>query len=158
MTAPGAVAPPAVASPAVASPAVAMTRRYTFPAAHVLRHPSFSDRENQRIYGKCANPAGHGHEYGIEVTVTGPLDERLGWVVDPSVLDAIFDAQVRARFAHRLLNDDPIFWTRVPTAENLAQVIYASLAESLADRSSARLVEVRVVETRRNSFSYGDVE
>ncbi len=153
MTAPGSVAPPAVASPAVA-----LTRRYTFPAAHVLRHPSFSDRENQRVYGKCANPAGHGHEYGIEVTVTGPLDERLGWVVDPSVLDAIFDAQVRARFAHCLLNDDPVFRSQVPTAENLAQVIYSSLVESLAVRSSARLVEVRVVETRRNSFSYGGVE
>ncbi len=153
MTAPGSVAPPAVASPAVA-----LTRRYTFPAAHVLRHPSFSDQENQRVYGKCANPAGHGHDYSIEVTVTGPLDERLGWVVDPDLLDAIFDSQVRTRFAHRLLNDDPVFRTQVPTAENLAQVIYSSLVESLADRSSARLVEVRVVETRRNSFSYGDVE
>ncbi len=153
MTAPGAVDPPAVAPPVVA-----VTRRYTFPAAHVLRHPSFSDQENQRVYGKCANPAGHGHEYGIEVTVTGPLDDRLGWVINPSVLDAIFDSQVRARFAHCLLNDDPVFRSQVPTAENLAQVIYASLAESLADRSSARLAEVRVVETRRNSFSYGDVE
>ena len=80
------------------------------------------------------------------------------WVVDPSVLDAIFDAKVGARFAHRLLNDDPVFRSQVPTAENLAQVIYASLAEPLADRGSARLAGVRVVETRRNSFSYGDVE
>ena len=55
----------------MSAPTVAVTRRYRFPAAHVLRHPSFSDAENERVYGKCANPAGHGHDYGIEVTVTG---------------------------------------------------------------------------------------
>lgn len=141
-------------SAAVDPTTIAVTRRYAFPAAHVLRHPSFSDPENQRVYGKCANPSGHGHDYGIEVTVTGPVDERMGWVVDPAVLDATFDAQVHARFAHRLLNDLPEFSTQVPTAENLARVIYASLAEPLADCSSACLVEVRVVETRRNSFTY----
>ena len=53
---------------------IALSRRYRFPAAHVLRSDAFSDAENQRIYGKCANPAGHGHDYGLEVTVAGPID------------------------------------------------------------------------------------
>ena len=57
---------------------IALTRRYAFPAAHVLRHPSLGDAENRRIYGKCANPAGHGHNYGIEVTVSGPQDAQTG--------------------------------------------------------------------------------
>ena len=137
--------------------ALAVTRRYVFPAAHVLRHRSFSDAENRRVYGNCANPGGHGHNYGIEVTVGGPRDKRTGWVVEPERLDAIFDAHIRDRFAHHLLNDDPLFRDRVPTAENLAQVIYAGLSEPVADCGSARLLGVRVVETRRNSFAYGEV-
>jgi 6-pyruvoyltetrahydropterin/6-carboxytetrahydropterin synthase len=115
---------------------IALTRRYAFPAAHALRHPSFSEAENRRVYGKCANPGGHG--------------------LDPDLLDEIFEENIGSRFSHRLLNNDPIFQERVPTAENFAEVIYAGLAEPVAERSTARVVGVRIVETRRNSFSYGD--
>lgn len=135
-----------------------LTRRYRFPAAHVLAHPSFTAEENLRIYGKCANPAGHGHNYGIEVTVTGPLDPRSGRIIDPDQLDAIFQRQVESRFGHRMLNRDPAFAERVPTAENLAQVIHAELAPAIERAGTARLARVRVVETRRNSFVYGDLE
>jgi 6-pyruvoyltetrahydropterin/6-carboxytetrahydropterin synthase len=135
---------------------IALTRRYAFPAAHVLRHPDFSEAENRRVYGKCANPGGHGHDYGIEVTLTGPVDERAGSVIEPDLLDAIFEEHIRSRFSHRLLNDDPLFQRRVPTAENLAEAIFAGLAEPVAERSTARVVGVRVVETRRNAFAYGD--
>jgi len=135
-----------------------VTRRYRFPAAHVLAHPSFTPEENRRIYGKCANPAGHGHNYGIEVTVTGPLDPRSGRIIDPEQLDAIFERFVAARFAHRSLNADPAFAERVPTAENLAQVIHAELAPAIERAGTARLARVRVVETRRNSFVYGEME
>ena len=137
---------------------ILLTRRYHFPAAHVLRHPSFSDAENERVYGKCANPAGHGHNYGVEVTVAGPVDEESGRVIDPDLLDAIVCQQVLARFSHRLLNEDGAFAALVPTAENLARVIHGELAAPISRLGAARLARVRVLETRKNSFAYGDPE
>jgi 6-pyruvoyltetrahydropterin/6-carboxytetrahydropterin synthase len=134
---------------------IALTRRYAFPAAHVLRHPSLSDEDNRRIYGKCANPNGHGHDYGIEVTVSGPIDAKSGRIIEPDVLDAIFEERIHSRFAHRTLNEDEAFGGRVPTAENIAAVIHDELAPAIADRGAARLVRVRVAETRKNSFVYG---
>ena len=134
---------------------IALTRRYEFPAAHLLRHPSFSEEENRRIYGKCANPNGHGHDYGVEVTVSGPIDAKTGRIVDPQLLDAIFEERIHSRFAGRTLNEDAAFDTRVPTAENIAAVIHDELATAIADRSTAHVVCVRVRETRKNSFVYG---
>ena len=136
---------------------ISLTRRYAFPAAHVLAHPDFSPEENERTYGKCANPAGHGHNYGIEVTVTGPVDETTGQIADPERLDAIFDERVRERFSHSMLNDDELFRERVPTAENLAITIHDRLREVVEEQTSARLLRVRVIETRRNSFAYGEM-
>ncbi len=135
---------------------IQLTRRYHFPAAHVLANPSLSFAENERIYGKCANPAGHGHDYGVDVTVAGPVDARTGQIIAPERLDAIFDARVTRRFGHRLLNADSAFAQRVPTAENIAQTIHEELADALAAAGSARLTQVRVIETRRNSFAYGE--
>src|SRR5262249_32962394 len=97
---------------------IALTRRYRFPAAHVVRHPELSDAENARIYGKCANPAGHGHDYGLEVTVAGEIDPASGQIVARDRLDALVAQRVLDRFGHSLLNDDPAFAQRVPTAEN----------------------------------------
>ena len=134
---------------------IALTRRYEFPAAHLLASPSLSDAENRRIYGKCANPNGHGHNYGVEVTVSGPVDPLSGRIAEPAVLDAVFDERVRSRFAHRNLNDDRAFGALVPTAENIARVIHDELAPVIGERTGARLVRVRVQETRRNSFAYG---
>lgn len=134
-----------------------LTRRYRFPAAHVLAHPSLSPEENHRIYGKCANPAGHGHNYGVEVCVRGPIEPHSGRVIDPDALDAIFERQIAARFGHRMLNEDAVFALRVPTAENLARVIHDELAPAIARAGAARLARVRVVETRKNSFVYGDL-
>jgi 6-pyruvoyltetrahydropterin/6-carboxytetrahydropterin synthase len=134
-----------------------LTRRYRFPAAHVLAHPSFTPAENRRVYGKCANPAGHGHNYGVEVTVTGPVAAGDGRIIDPDALDAIFERRIAARFGHRMLNEDPAFAQRVPTAENLALVVHAELAPAIEKAGTARLARVRIVETRRNSFVYGDL-
>lgn len=136
---------------------IALTRRYEFSAAHVLRHPSFSEAENRRVYGRCANPRGHGHNYRVEVTVTGPVDEGTGRIIAPELLDQIFEERVHTRFAHRLLNDAAVFRRLVPTAENIATVIHAGLSESVAERSSARVLAVRVVETNRNSCTYGEL-
>jgi 6-pyruvoyltetrahydropterin/6-carboxytetrahydropterin synthase len=135
---------------------IALTRRYRFPAAHVLRSERFSDEENLRIYGKCAHPSGHGHDYGLEVTVTGPLDPRTGAIVPLSELDALVRERVLERLGHRLLNEDPWFREAVPTAENIALAVQGELAAALAERGSARLARVRLHETRRNTFECGD--
>lgn len=135
---------------------IALTRRYGFAAAHVLCHPSFSPEENERVYGKCANPHGHGHNYGLEVTVAGPVDPETGRVIEPERLDALVRERLLARFDRVLLNDDPAFAERVPTAENLARVAHEALAPALAAEGAARLRRVRVVETARNHFEYGE--
>ena len=139
---------------------ISLTRCYRFPAAHVLAIRSASDAENRRLYGKCANPAGHGHDYGIEVSVAGPVDERTGRVIDPARLDALFEERIGRRLAYQMLNDVPLFADRelVPTAENIARVVFEELAGPVAAAGAARLARVRVVETRRNSFVYGELE
>jgi 6-pyruvoyltetrahydropterin/6-carboxytetrahydropterin synthase len=136
---------------------IALTRRYRFPAAHVLSSPVLSAEENERVYGRCANPHGHGHDYGLEVTVSGPLDPETGRIAPPEVLDGIVQERVLERLGHRMLNEDPLFADAVPTAENIARAVHSELAEPIAERSSARLVRVRIVETRRNHFDYGEL-
>ena len=137
---------------------IRLTRRYRFPAAHVLCNPSLPEEENRRIFGKCANPQGHGHDYGVEVSVEGPLDAETGGLVSLELLDAIFDEAVRERFSHRMLNEvSPFAGGPVPTAENIAVVVHDALAEPIARRSGARLAAVRVIETERNTFEYGEM-
>jgi 6-pyruvoyltetrahydropterin/6-carboxytetrahydropterin synthase len=135
---------------------IALTRRYAFPAAHVLRSSALSDDENARVYGKCANPGGHGHDYGLEVSVSGPVDALSGRIVDRAALDAIVEEHVLDRFGHRLLNDDPAFGDRVPTAENIALQVHRILAGPIARLGDLRLYRVRLHETRKNSFAYGE--
>jgi 6-pyruvoyltetrahydropterin/6-carboxytetrahydropterin synthase len=134
---------------------IALTRRYRFPAAHVLRSPRLSDSDNERVYGKCANPAGHGHDYGLEITVSGAIDPRTGSIVAPERLDALVREHVLSRLAHRLLNEDPWFRSEVPTAENIVRAVRGELAPALA-AAGVRLVRVRLHETRRNTFECGE--
>ena len=136
---------------------IAVTRRYSFPAAHVLAQPAFSDEENRRIFGKCANPNGHGHDYEVEVSVTGPVDPETGQIIAPALLDEIFAETIRARYEHRMLNETAPFGDLVPTAENIAVVCYDLLGEAVANRSSARIANVRVVETPRNFVELGEI-
>jgi len=137
---------------------IEVTRRYAFSAAHILREASLSDAENRAIYGKCANPNGHGHNYGVEVTLTGPVDARTGRIISPDLLDRIFEERVASRFATRLLNEDEAFRERVPTAENIALAIHEAIADEVAKRTSAEVRRVKIVETRRNSFTSGAIE
>jgi 6-pyruvoyltetrahydropterin/6-carboxytetrahydropterin synthase len=137
---------------------ITVSRRYQFAAAHVLRQPALSEAENERIYGKCANPNGHGHNYGLEVTVTGPVNPDTGRIVEPERLDAIVRDRVLGRFDHRLLNEDPLFERAVPTAENIARAVHQQLERSLSARAGVRLLRVRIVETQRNHFDYGEME
>jgi len=136
---------------------ISLTRRYRFPAAHALRRGDWSEAENERAYGKCANPRGHGHDYAVEITVSGALDPRSGRLVDPAALDAVVEEAVLRRFGHRMLNEDPLFAERVPTAEHIAVAVHALLAAPLAERAGVALRGVRVRETRNNTFDFGDV-
>jgi 6-pyruvoyltetrahydropterin/6-carboxytetrahydropterin synthase len=136
---------------------ITLSRRYQFAAAHVLRQPSWSDADNERIYGKCANPNGHGHNYGLEVTITGSVDPETGWIIEPECFDEIVRHRVLERFDHSMLNDDSLFQGLVPTAENIAKVVHGRLAESFAE-SGTRLLQVRIVETGRNHFDFGEMQ
>jgi 6-pyruvoyltetrahydropterin/6-carboxytetrahydropterin synthase len=136
---------------------IALTRRYRFPAAHVLRSSALSDADNERVYGKCANPAGHGHDYGLEISVAGDVDPATGQVFARDRLDALVGERVIARFGHALLNEDPAFGALVPTAENIALAIASELAPAIAaERPGAHLLRVRLEETRKNSFETGE--
>jgi 6-pyruvoyltetrahydropterin/6-carboxytetrahydropterin synthase len=137
---------------------IELTRRYELPAAHVLASTALSDEENRRIFGKCANPGGHGHNYLVDVTVAGPLDEVTGEIVPLGLLDEIFDARVRSQYGHGLLNELERFALRVPTAENIVRDVYEELAPELARRGAARLVRVKLRETSNNRADYGDEE
>lgn len=134
---------------------IELTRCYHFPAAHLLARDDLSQQENERLYGKCANPGGHGHNYGIEVTVAGPVDEHSGEVMSRERLDAMVEERVLSRFAHHMLNDDELFAELVPTAENIARVVYHRLEEPVSSAGGARLARIRVLETRKNTFVYG---
>ena len=137
---------------------IRLTRCYEFPAAHVLAADALSDAENVRIFGKCANPNGHGHNYGVEVTLTGQVDSETGQLVPIDELDRIFDETIGQPFSHRMLNELDAFAGRVPTAENIARVIHAALEPAVADRTRARLAQVRIVETGSNAFEYGEAQ
>jgi len=132
---------------------ITLSRRYRFPAAHVLRSDAFSEAENARIYGKCSNL--HGHNYGVEITVTGPPDAS-GRVIAPERLDALMNEHVLTPLTHTNLTEHPLFAERVSTAENVARVVHEQLAGPIARETAARLLRVRIQETRKNGFEYGD--
>jgi len=136
---------------------ISLSRRYQFAAAHVLRQPSLSDADNERIYGKCANPSGHGHNYGLEVTIAGPVNPDTGRIIEPERLDEIVRHRVLERFDHSMLNQDSLFQGVVPTAENIATVVHRQLEVAFADPEGARLLRVRIVETGRNHFDCGEM-
>src|SRR5580704_4696362 len=111
---------------------VYLTRKAEFSASHYYDNPEFSAEENRRIFGKCNNPNGHGHNYTLEVTVKGEVDPRSGFVVDLKQLKEILNREVLDAMDHRFLNKEvPEFSTRIPTTENLAIAIWERLASKL---------------------------
>jgi len=130
---------------------ISITRRYRFAASHRLHSPEFSEEENRRLYGKCDSPYGHGHNYVLEVTLTGPVDAETGMVVNLGELDPFVERNVVEAFDHKYLNEDVAeFLACVPTTENVCREIYRRLEKFLA----ARLERVRIEETSKNSFEY----
>jgi 6-pyruvoyltetrahydropterin/6-carboxytetrahydropterin synthase len=128
-----------------------LTRRYLFSASHRLHTDELSEQENRDTYGKCNNPFGHGHNYFLEVTVSGQVDKATGMVCNLVDLDSFVHAQIIDRFDHQNLNDLPEFRTSVPTTENLIQQIHQILQRGF---HHAHLERVRLEETMMNSFEY----
>jgi len=121
-----------------------LTRKAEFAASHYYHNPDLSPEENRRIFGKCNNPNGHGHNYVLEVTVKGEIDPRSGFVVDLKQLKENMHREVLDAMDHRFLNKEvPEFLTRIPTTENLAVAIWQRLAPKM---TNAKLHRVRVYE------------
>jgi 6-pyruvoyltetrahydropterin/6-carboxytetrahydropterin synthase len=128
-----------------------LTRRYMFSASHRLHSDRMSAEQNRATYGKCNNPHGHGHNYTIEITVCGPVDERTGMVCNLVDLDGFVHQQILERYDHQNLNLLPEFAKAVPTTENLCVSIYEILQRGFRH---AHLEKVRIEETMMNSFEY----
>lgn len=131
---------------------VAVFRKATFNAAHRLYRKDWSDEKNREVFGLCANPHWHGHNYRLDVKLTGEIDPETGYVIDLKVLDDLIKAEVSNRFDHRNLNlDCPEFAELNPTGENIVVVIYNLLRTKLDKKYD---LQVRLWETERNYFEY----
>lgn len=128
---------------------VHLTRRYLFSSSHRLHQPALDDATNRLTFGKCNHPHGHGHNYFLEVTVSGAPHERTGMVCDLGELDAIVRREVLARYDHQNLNLLQEFTESVPTTENLTLEVAAILSRAALP---AHLEGVRIEETANNSF------
>ena len=126
-----------------------LTRRYLFSASHRLHSQDMPADWNRATYGKCNNPYGHGHNYQLEVTVSGPVDTATGMVCNLLDLDGFVQKEVLDRFGHQNLNTLPDFANQVPTTENLCVRIFEILRRGFRH---AHLERVRMEETMMNSF------
>ena len=130
---------------------VELGRRYRFAASHRLHTPHLSAAENYRVFGKCNNPHGHGHNYVLEVSFSGKIDPATGMIANLTDLDTFVERQVLEEFDHRSLNEDvAAFRDKVPTTENLCIEIF----DRLQSFPHAKLKRVRIQETSNNSFEY----
>lgn len=130
-----------------------VTRRAAFAAAHRLFRPDWDDERNDAVFGKCSNPAWHGHNYVLEVTVAGAIDPETGFVADLSWVKQTLNERIVDKVDHKNLNTEVDFLRGViPTTENLAKCFFEQLADAIGER--ARLLRVRVVETENNSATY----
>jgi 6-pyruvoyltetrahydropterin/6-carboxytetrahydropterin synthase len=121
-----------------------LTRKCEFSASHYYHNPDWSDEENRRVFGKCANLNGHGHNYTLEVTVKGDIDPTTGFVVDLKELKGILNREVVDAMDHRHLNEEvPEFRSTIPTTENIAIAIWQRVEQKL---QVAKLHRVRLYE------------
>jgi len=128
-----------------------LTRRYLFSASHRLHSPQMSPDQNRETYGKCNNPHGHGHNYALEVTVSGPVNPRTGMVCNLVDLDTYIEREVLSRYNLENLNTLQEFAELVPTTENLCVGIFEIMQRGFRP---AHLEKVRLEETMMNSFEY----
>jgi 6-pyruvoyltetrahydropterin/6-carboxytetrahydropterin synthase len=130
---------------------VYLTRRYMFSASHRLHSEEFSADQNREVYGKCNSPYGHGHNYFVEVTVSGKVNAQTGMVCNLVDLDGFVREHVLEPFDHKHLNLLDEFAGKVPTTENLCIAIYDIVKRGF---DKAHLEKVRIEETMLNSFEY----
>lgn len=131
---------------------VAVFRREHFNAAHRLFNPEWDDATNEKVFGKCALPHYHGHNYELEVKVTGRPDKKTGYVMDLKELSDLVRREIHSRFDHKNLNlDTKEFKSLNPTAENIAVVIFDLLRPHISKRLD---LKVRLYETPRNFVEY----
>jgi 6-pyruvoyltetrahydropterin/6-carboxytetrahydropterin synthase len=128
-----------------------LTRRYMFSASHRLHSDELSADQNRAVYGKCNNPFGHGHNYTIEIGVSGPVDRQTGMVCNLVDLDSFVQQNVLGRYDHQNLNLMEEFSKNVPTTENLCIAIFEIMNRGF---DKAHLERVRIEETMMNSFEY----
>lgn len=134
---------------------VSVTRRAHFNAAHRLHNPAWSDEKNREVFGLCNSPNYHGHNYEMEVRVTGEIDPETGMVVDLGWLAQLIKSEIEARFDHKNLNlDTQEFSSLIPTAENISLVIWRILREHLPEKYD---LHVRLYETPRNFVEIGSL-
>jgi len=132
---------------------ISLTRRYRFAASHRLHSAEMSEAENQRVYGKCNNPYGHGHNYVVDVTLGGPVDPATGMITNLGELDPFVEREVIEAFDCKNLNEDVAeFRSVVPTTENVSREIFMRLK----GYPGARLERVRIEETGKNSFEFDE--
>jgi 6-pyruvoyltetrahydropterin/6-carboxytetrahydropterin synthase len=135
---------------------IQLTKRYRFCASHRLHSKFLSDVQNKETYGKCNNPHGHGHDYVIEITLSGRIDPATGRLARVECLDQLVEREVVARFDHRNLNEEiPEMAGVVPTTENLVLEIARRLRDSwhtAFQEPSPALQAIRIYETPRNIF------
>ena len=124
---------------------IRVTRKIEFSAAHYYSNPKFSAEENRRVFGKCNNPYGHGHNYVLEVTIAGEPDSNTGMVLDLKELKGILEREIVDRLDHRFLNYEvPELAGKIPTSEVIASMIWDLLAPRI---TQGRLDRIRLYET-----------
>ena len=131
---------------------VSVFRKAHFNAAHRLHNPNWSDEKNKAIFGLCNNPNYHGHNYELEVKVSGKIDPETGYVIDMKILKDIIKEEVENRFDHKNLNlDTEDFKNLNPTAENIVVVIWKHIRKRLENHLD---LAVRLYETPRNFVEF----
>jgi|SRR6056297_18901 len=131
---------------------VSVFRKAHFNAAHRIYNPKWSDEKNTKVFGKCANPMYHGHNYELEVKVTGEVDPETGYLIDLKELKDIIKNEVEERMDHKNLNEEvEEFASLIPTAEHITYVIYNLIRARLDDEKE---LQIRLYETPRNFVEY----
>jgi len=131
---------------------ISVIRKEHFNSAHRLHNPNWSDEKNASFYGKCNNPNYHGHNYNLEVTITGELNEESGYLIDMKYLSDIIKEEILNPFDHKNLNlDVEDFKNLIPTAENMAIVMYNKLLKRIDENLE---IKIKLYETERNAVIY----
>lgn len=127
---------------------VSLTRRATFSASHYYWNEAWTAEKNEQVFGRCSNRNGHGHNYTLEVTVSGDPDPQTGFVVDLKWLKDVIEREVLSAWDHRHLNlEVPEFAKAIPTTENIAIAAWKRLESAIHAAPGAKLTKIRVYET-----------